>query len=51
MGVVFAAAQRLFAGQGPEYQDASLLIGDRQEAALDRRYRQGAIESGFVHSA
>ena len=28
MGIVLAAAQRLFAGQGPEYQNARLLIGD-----------------------
>jgi hypothetical protein len=51
MGVVLAAAQRLLAGQGPEYQNARLLIGDRREAALDQWGRQGAIESGLVHSA
>src|SRR4029077_20654650 len=33
MGVVFAAAERLFAGQSPEYQNPRLLIGDRRKTA------------------
>ena len=51
MGVVFAAAQRLFARQGSEHQNARPMIHDRREAALDRGSRQDAIDPGLAHSA